>query len=390
MQRVSACLRCLALILIVACGENVPPEDDRLDSGLSPDGGSTAAHDADNADADADNTDADADADAEPDAGDTLDAGAIGAPDAGDGDYPDAGMETDPGAPDGGPAPALPACPIFGNGTQRITKWLFAKELSGIAESRRNPGIFWIHNDSGGKAEVFAMASSGQRAATLVFNLPNNARALDWEDIAVGPGPQPGISYIYVGDVGSNAVSRSTVVVYRALEPEVAAPSGPFALPATLNVSGVEAFTFQYPGGIRNAETLMVDPVNGDAYIVEKDGGGDSKVFRAAAPLSSSGVTTLQEIAQLRFGRAPLAGSALATAGDISPDGREVVIRTYDAAFLWRRAPGETIADALATDPCPIPLVAQNQGEALGFSLDGRGYYSASENSDAIYYYPRR
>ncbi len=27
----------------------------------------------------------------------------------------------------------------------------------------------------------------------------------DWEDLAVGPGPIPGQSYIYIGDIGGNS-----------------------------------------------------------------------------------------------------------------------------------------------------------------------------------------
>jgi hypothetical protein len=232
------------------------------------------------------------------DAGDGSDAGSQGdagtTSDAGDGATGDAGSLP----VDGG---ALPACPSFSPGARRITKLLFARELSGIAESRRNPGIFFVHNDSGGQAEVFAMASNGQRAATLTFTLPSGARALDWEDVAVGPGPQPSVSAIYVGDIGSNAVSRSTVVVYRVPEPSVSAPATLLTPPASISLPQVEAFTFSYPGSMRNAETLLVDPTSGDLYIVEKRGNGPSGVFRAAAPLSSSGVTMLQQVAVLAF-----------------------------------------------------------------------------------------
>ncbi|MCA2977283.1 MAG: hypothetical protein INH41_04665 [Myxococcaceae bacterium] len=374
----------LAGALLMTCGER--PTGGGEDAGPPPpgaDGGLLPSTDA----GDGSDSGTPVDAGEGQDAGDGGDAGSQGdagtTSDAGDGATGDAGSLP----VDGG---ALPACPSFSPGARRITKLLFARELSGIAESRRNPGIFWVHNDSGGQAEVFAMASNGQRAATLTFTLPSGARALDWEDIAVGPGPQPSVSSIYVGDIGSNAVSRSTVVVYRVPEPSVSAPATLLMPPASIALPQVEAFTFSYPGSMRNAETLLVDPTSGDLYIVEKRGNGPSGVFRAAAPLSSSGVTMLQQVAVLAFGQGALSGSAEATGGDISPDGRELIVRSYDRAFLWRRAPGATVADAFATPPCPIPLVPQNQGEALGFARDGRGYYSASENDDAIYFYERR
>ena len=81
----------------------------------------------------------------------------------------------------------------------------------------------------------------------------------------------------------------------------------------------------------------------------------------------------------LTFGAAPLPGNTTTTGGDISPAGDLIAIRTYSAAFAWRRVAGATIADALATPPCPIPLAKEGQGEALGFASDGGGYFTLSE-----------
>ncbi len=39
-----------------------------------------------------------------------------------------------------------------------------------------------------------------------------------------------------------------------------------------------------------------------------------------------------------------LAPGDLAVAGDISPDGREVLIKTYDTIVYWRLQPGEELA----------------------------------------------
>jgi hypothetical protein len=57
------------------------------------------------------------------------------------------------------------------------------------------------------------------------------------------------------------------------------------------------------------------------------------------------------------------------------------VIRRYGAAELWRRVPGSALADAFATDPCPIPLHSEPQGEAIGFVGDGSGYLTVSEGT---------
>ena len=87
-----------------------------------------------------------------------------------------------------------------------------------------------------------------------------------------------------------------------------------------------------------------------------------------------------------------------AVAGDVSPDGREVLIKNYARVFLYRRPPGATLAAALAADapPLSLPYIQEPQGEAVCFDRTGGGYFTLSEwavNSDApdhpIYYYRR-
>jgi len=56
----------------------------------------------------------------------------------------------------------------------------------------------------------------------------SNVKGIDWEDIAVGPGPDSA-SYIYIGDIGDNAARegggtlRQDIIVYRMPEPNVTA-----------------------------------------------------------------------------------------------------------------------------------------------------------------------
>src|SRR6185436_3752857 len=82
-------------------------------------------------------------------------------------------------------------------------------EVSGIAASRQNPGVLWIHNDRA-RDQVFAVSTNGQLLAT--WTLGNEVS--DFEDIAIGPGPQPDLQYIYCGDIGDNSATRSNIRVY--------------------------------------------------------------------------------------------------------------------------------------------------------------------------------
>ena len=243
-------------------------------------------------------------------------------------------------------------------------------EASGLAVSRKNKGVLWVHNDSGDSARVFALSESGTTLGTYTLY---GASAKDWEDMALGRGPKPGLSYLYVGDIGDNGKKRSDINVYRVVEPSVPL-SGP-AEKKTLN--GVEKFTLKYPDGPHNAEGLMVD-ANGDVYIVTKESSKATVVFHAKAPLTSS--VTLSEVAQIKLGTAPLSGSNLATGADISPAGQGILIRTYTSAFWWLRPPGTSVAQALQKAPCKIPAALEIQGETIAFRGES-GYYTVSEGS---------
>jgi hypothetical protein len=282
---------------------------------------------------------------------------------------------------------AAEACPSFAVGVRTgFVAHFSVQEASGVVNSRRNPDILWVHNDSGGQAQLFALTRAGGALATYTVE---GATAVDWEDIAVGPGPQRGEPYLYIADIGDNGTSRSSIAVYRVLEPS--APATSTLLPPTIALQGAEKFVLRYPDGAHNAETLLVDPLTGDLFIVEKAASGDSQIFRAAAPLSSATTITLESVGRLRFGSGALAGNATTTGGDISPSGRAIAIRTYDRAFLWRRAPGESVARALAGEPCALPLASEGQGEALGFASDELGYFTLSEGRAVpISYYARR
>ena len=90
------------------------------------------------------------------------------------------------------------------------------QELSGLVASRHNSNVLWTHND-GPQDTVHAINTQGQWVGWL--QLPG-APSQDWEDIAVGPGPEAGVDYLYIGDIGGNNDDRTVVQVFRVPEPE--------------------------------------------------------------------------------------------------------------------------------------------------------------------------
>ena len=252
-------------------------------------------------------------------------------------------------------------------------------EASGLAISRRSPGVLWTHNDSEGAPRLYTATLKG--APLGVYTL-QGAEVRDWEDMALGPGPKPGGDYLYVGDIGDNLEQYPSITVYRVAEP----PVDPAQTGVVASLSGVEALVFTYPDGQpRNAETLLVDPPTGDLYVVSKRQDGVSGVFRAAAPLTA-GPSALEQVATVDFGVGGLAtGGAVATAGDW------VVIRTYFGARMWPRAPAASLAQAFTGAGCPVPVVMEIQGEAIAFAAVGLDYFTTSEGATpTLYRYARQ
>jgi len=246
-------------------------------------------------------------------------------------------------------------------------------EASGIASSARNPGVLWTHND-GSRKRVFAISTNGATLSNFSFD----EDVEDVEDMAAGPGPVAGVSYLYFGDIGGNGHSgdiRGDVQILRIPEPVVELAWA--GSPRSSDFSGVESFTLVYPDDEHDAETLLVDPVNADVFVLTKES-NVARVYRAnlnaAANGSSLNLTLVQTVS---FSKA--------SGGDISPDGRQILLRREEAAMIWTRCDEEPLSTALGRAGRSIPVIgppAEDNGEAIGFLRDGTGYVTISEGDD--------
>jgi hypothetical protein len=238
--------------------------------------------------------------------------------------------------------------------------------------SRRHPDVLWVHNDSGNAAQLFALSTDGTLLGVYHFR---GVHAVDWEDAALGRGPDPGTDYIYVADIGDNARVRSSVQIYRVPEPRVDRN----VRPVEIDLTSVVALELEYEDGPHNAETLLSDPLTGDLYIGTKDSkDGVMQLFRYRFPHEQGVRSTLREVARYRFEGAS-SSDRLPTAGDISSDGRVIIVRTYNRAMLWKRDDGASVADAFAGTPCPVPIASERQGEALAFAPGRLAYLTLGE-----------
>src|SRR5450631_400981 len=208
-------------------------------------------------------------------------------------------------------------------------------ESSGLGTSSYGDGIVYTHNDSGDTARFFAVNSSG---ATVAIYTLKGAAAHDWEDMETGTDAS-GKPVLYFGDIGVNAVKPTEIDVYQVPEPR-----GPSA-----NVPWIR-YRFAYPDGPHNAETLMVDPHTHRIFIASKAAIGDGLLYEAPAVLSTTAINLLAVVTPQRT--VPM----LTTAGDISPDGKLMVLLTYFSAYWSVGVNGELHE---------FPVTEQRQDEGI-------------------------
>ncbi len=264
-------------------------------------------------------------------------------------------------------------------------------ESSGVVASHRAGGrLLWTHNDSGDGPFVYAMTLTGGKLGT--FRLRNVDTVTDCEDIAIGPGPRAGMPYLYLGDIGDNNSVRTAVshvcTVYRFPEPAVLSGARTSSQAHPVLTATPEAFCYVYPDGPHNAESLLVHPKTGRIYIVAKNANGRDGVYVFPLPLDPKRVVTLAKLATVTIKGEPDFYPNLVTGGDIAPDGKHLVLRTYWYAYEFA-APADLAGfDAVwRTRPRRILVPLQTQGEGIGYTYpQGDAFYLTSEGAHTSIY----
>lgn len=254
-------------------------------------------------------------------------------------------------------------------------------EASGLANSRSNPDFFWSHNDSGGDPTLFLLSRAGADSGRYEFSGVQNR---DWEDMAIGVGPDDNLTYLYAADIGDNFAQRESLSIYRTPEPDVSIRfrtinSGGSSrqvqidLPADTTLGNVETINFVYEDGARDAETLMVDPTTKDLYIVSKRE-ASVILYTLPFPQSTTEMDTAERVSVLPF--------TMVTAGDISPNGNEILMKNYLNVYRWVKDGNQSIPEVLAQTPDRLAYNKEPQGEAIAWHSNGRDYFTISESAN--------
>lgn len=256
-------------------------------------------------------------------------------------------------------------------------------EASGLVASRRNPGCYYVHNDSGDAPRVFLIDRQGRTRLTIRLV---GARAIDYEDIALAPGAAPGTLDVCVADIGDNLARRPHVTIYRFPEVALAGDDG-----GTVEVRPT-VHHVRYAGGPADAEALVVHPRTGDGYILTKVPDGPAAVYKLAAPWPAGPVAEAPRVATVAL-PAVLAPLRTITAADLAPDGRRLAVRCYVDGWEWclpEGTPDAAFERIFERAPVRITLPLEPQGEALAYAADGAALLTVSEGVRPALYELRR
>lgn len=250
------------------------------------------------------------------------------------------------------------------------------KESSGIAASKCQPNVFWTHNDSDGQAFIFALDKSGAKLGTWkVLNAAN----FDWEDIAAYK-DSAGKCFIYIGEIGDNQSVRDEHAIFRVIEPKAGPENASSTKQQPLLTEPADALRFTYPDSRHNAETLLVHPTTGDIYVITKRVSGPAGVYRLKADFGNTNAVKAEKVGVISV---PAIPNGFLTGGDLSPDGKRLVICDYSAAYEFLLPENSTdLNDIWSQEPESIDVGSRKIGEAVTYSSDGNSIILTSEGKN--------
>jgi len=253
-------------------------------------------------------------------------------------------------------------------------------EASGLAASQRRADVLWTHNDSGAKAKLYAIKTTGESIGRIHLKHADNR---DWEDIASFT--LDDTPYLLIADVGDNEHKRDTVMLYVVEEPDLAIDAKPEITPAW----GIE---FSYPGGARDVESVAVDIENEQILLLAKRTIPAELYSLPLRPKPSELqiANYLGEIASLPqpsqrdvdFALKTKSWHWQPTAMDIAPDGSAIAIVTLaPAVYLYQRN-GDWLS-TLQAAPLKFALRGIREPESIAYSADGKSLYITHEKKHA-------
>lgn len=246
-------------------------------------------------------------------------------------------------------------------------------ESSGIIASKCQADVFWTHNDSGGGAFVYAIDRKGAKLGTWKIG---NAKNVDWEDIAAIKNAG-GECFLYLGDIGDNKRRRNDLRIYLVKEPLISKTDVNSSRKNPVATESAEIIKIEYPDSRHDAETLIIHPQTGDIYVVTKYLSSAAGVYKLSSNYNLNKTNRLEKITDFTVPSVP---NGFLTGGDISSDGKRVIISDYLGVYEIVLPETAKNFDEIWREKATIIDVGEReQGEAICYAADGKAIYATSE-----------
>lgn len=243
-------------------------------------------------------------------------------------------------------------------------------EASGLDVSARHDARLYHNNDSGDGLRFYVSGLKGEDTRAIDVEGPDPR---DMEELSLGP--YGAKTCLYLGDIGDNPGKRDEVVFTLVVEKKAFKD----------RVKPLRVVRARYPDGPHNAEAFAVHP-NGDLFLVTKPldsrmmRPGPALVYRLTADQLGDGreVQTFAKVGEIDLPKImdafPFPGS-IATALDISADGKRALLLTYVAALVL----DFDLANGLDGPHQVVGLNTMPQQEAAAWLPDGSGFLYDTE-----------
>jgi len=161
----------------------------------------------------------------------------------------------------------------------------------------------------------------------------------------------------------------------------------------TQTIYDCETINFQYEDGNRDAEILMIDSKTKDIIIISKRE-ESVHIYSLPYPQDTKMKITANLIGVKDFyPDIDNEDLEMMTGGEISSDGKKILLKSYLDVFQFIRNHDESIIESLNNEMKQVHYIPEVQGEAICWHPKGFGYFTISEEKmdieSALYFYPK-
>ena len=261
------------------------------------------------------------------------------------------------------------------------------KEVSGITRSTKNNQVFWVINDGGDRPFIYAIDKSGKQLGRYFIRKTDNR---DWEDISSYS--KNGKHFLIIADTGDNKAQHKDSFLWVVEEPNL----NNYKKNKLNTIDVKQRIRFRYPGGPRDCEAIAVDKNNDRILLLSKRTVPAEMYQLPLQPdpkqrmLMAKPIAMLDKIPQPDLSfiiTNPFFGffASQPTAMDISPDGTQLAVLTYNYGYLYQLPSEQQWEQALTRNPKVFKIPELKQAEALSFDEDGNIIITSEKKAAPLY-----